>query len=58
MLKPVCRVISSEYLDKDVYLNIKAFYGAAGYEVMAPGGDRRRSADLLVMLREIGRAHV
>jgi len=55
MNRPICRIVSSEYLDKDVYLNIRAFYRAAGYRLIPPaarpkGADEDR-AKLLVVLR-------
>jgi len=55
MNRPICRIVSSEYLDKDVYLNIRAFYRAAGYRLIPPtprfDGASVRQADLLVVLR-------
>lgn len=47
----ICRIVSSDYLDKDVYLNIRAFYRAAGYRLISPGVKSDRHADLLVVLR-------
>ena len=48
-MKKTCRVITCEYCDLDVYLNVKLFYGSAGYRVVKdkPLPD----ADLLVILR-------
>jgi len=55
MDRPICRVVSSEYLDKDVYLNIRAFYRAAGFRLIPPtarlNGVTAHQADLLVVLR-------
>jgi hypothetical protein len=55
MDRPICRIISSEYLDKDVYLNIRAFYRAAGFRLIPPtarlNGVTAHQADLLVVLR-------
>lgn len=55
MDRPICRIISSDYLDKDVYLNISAFYRAAGYRLIPPtvrlNGASDDRADLLVVLR-------
>ena len=55
MDRPICRIISSDYLDKDVYLNIRAFYRAAGYRLIPPtarlNGASDDRADLLVVLR-------
>ncbi len=47
-MKPSCRIVSSDYLDRDVYLNICGFYEAAGFQLLeaAPG-----DPDLLVVLR-------
>ena len=55
--QPACLIVSSDYLDLDVALNVRAFYGCAGYRILSP---RRRSADadLLVVLRgDNGSAH-
>jgi len=55
MDRPICRIISSDYLDKDVYLNIRAFYRAAGYRLIPPtarlNGASDDQANLLVVLR-------
>jgi hypothetical protein len=55
MAKLVCRIVSSDYLDKDVYLNVRAFYRAAGFRLIPPGASSNRAsgdrADLLVVLR-------
>ena len=55
MDRPICRIVSSDYLDKDVYLNICAFYRAAGYRLIPPtarhNGASDDRADLLVVLR-------
>ena len=55
MDRPICRIVSSEYLDKDVYLNIRAFYRAAGFRLIPPtarlNGVTADQADLLVVLR-------
>jgi len=55
MDRPICRIISSDYLDKDVYLNIRAFYRAAGYRLIPPtarlNGASDEKVDLLVVLR-------
>ena len=47
-MKPTYRIASSDYLDRDVYLNVRCFYGNAGYRLV---GDPSRSVDLLVVLR-------
>jgi hypothetical protein len=47
-VKPSCRIISSDYLDRDVYLNVRGFYEAAGFRLLeSADGD----PDLLVVLR-------
>ncbi len=46
-MKPSCRIVSSDYLDRDVYLNIRGFYEAAGFQLLEASGD----PDLLVVLR-------
>ncbi|MFZ9753222.1 MAG: hypothetical protein ACO3B3_06695 [Cyanobium sp.] len=46
-VKPSCRIVSSDYLDRDVYLNICGFYEAAGFRLIEAAGD----PDLLVVLR-------
>ncbi len=49
-----CVVVSTDYLDKDVYLNIRLFYALAGYRVFvwSPASPpTSRLPDLLVMLR-------
>ena len=55
MDQTVCRIVSSEYLDKDVYLNIRAFYRAAGFRIIPPtarlNGVSNQQVDLLVVLR-------
>lgn len=55
MNRPVCWIISSDYLDKDVYLNVRAFYRAAGFRLIAPtarlNGAADDQVDLLVVLR-------
>lgn len=55
MDRPICRIVSSDYLDKDVYLNIRAFYRAAGYRLIPPtarlNGASNDRVDLLVVLR-------
>ena len=55
MVRPICRIVSSDYLDKDVYLNIRAFYRAAGYRLIPPTARLKGAADdqaeLLVVLR-------
>jgi hypothetical protein len=55
MGKPVCRILSSDYLDKDVYLNIRAFYRALGYRLTFQSANPKcvadRQVDLLVVLR-------
>ena len=55
MDRPICRIVSSDYLDKDVYLNIRAFYRAAGYRLIPPTASvndaSHDQADLLVVLR-------
>jgi hypothetical protein len=55
MDRPICRITSSDYLDKDVYLNIRAFYRAAGYRLIPPTARLNSAsddqADLLVVLR-------
>lgn len=51
-LKPSCRIVSSDFLDRDVYLNIRCFYAAAGYRLLKE--PQRRGdvdPDLLVVLR-------
>jgi hypothetical protein len=50
MAKPTCLIVSSDYLDLDVYLNIRAFYAAAGYRLLRTPG-ATSPADLLVVLR-------
>ena len=50
MGKPLCQIVSSDYLDKDVYLNIRCFYLAAGYRLI-PASRPNPEADLLVVLR-------
>jgi len=47
-VKPSCRIVSSEYLDRDVYLNVRCLYAAAGYRLQGRGG---ADPDLLVVLR-------
>ena len=55
MDRPICRIISSDYLDKDVYLNIRAFYRAVGYRLIPPTARLKGASDdqanLLVVLR-------
>ena len=49
-----CAVISTDYLDKDVYLNIELFYTLVGYRVFVwtpASPPASRSPDLIVMLR-------
>ncbi len=49
-----CAVISTDYLDKDVYLNIELFYTLAGYRVFvwSPSSPSpSQPPDLIVMLR-------
>jgi hypothetical protein len=49
-----CAVVSTDYLDKDVYLNIELFYTLVGYRVFvwSPASPpASRSPDLIVMLR-------
>ena len=49
-----CAVVSTDYLDKDVYLNVELFYSLAGYRVFVwspASATDYRSPDLLVMLR-------
>lgn len=48
--RPRCRIVSSDYLDLDVALNVRAFYGCAGYCILA-SWRRSPEADLLVVLR-------
>ena len=48
---PICQIASSDYLDKDVYLNIRVFYRSAGYRIIAPGIHWHGPVDLLVVLR-------
>jgi hypothetical protein len=45
---PTCRIVSSDYLDRDVYLNIRCFYASAGYRLIGP---EHAAVDLLVVLR-------
>lgn len=47
-MKPSCRIVSSDYLDRDVYLNVRGFYAAAGFRLLERGG---ADPDLLVVLR-------
>jgi hypothetical protein len=55
MDRPICRIVSSDYLDKDVYLNIRAFYRAVGYRLIPPAASVNNASDdqvdLLVVLR-------
>jgi hypothetical protein len=55
MNRPICRIVSSDYLDKDVYLNVRAFYRAAGFRLILPTARPNDVADdqidLLVVLR-------
>lgn len=51
MNQQLCRIVSSDYLDKDVYLNIRAFYRASGYRLITSAVSGDRGADLLVVLR-------
>jgi len=55
MGRPICRIVSSDYLDRDVYLNIRAFYRAAGFQIIPPTSRDPapvdRPVDLLVVLR-------
>jgi hypothetical protein len=54
---PACLIVSSDYLDLDVALNVRAFYGCAGYRIL-PSERRSGEADLLVVLRgDNGRSH-
>lgn len=47
-----CAVVSTDYLDKDVYLNIELFYALAGYQVYVwSPASASRSPDLIVILR-------
>jgi hypothetical protein len=46
-VKPSCRIVSSEYLDRDVYLNVRGFYAAAGFHLL----ERSPVPELLVVLR-------
>jgi hypothetical protein len=49
-----CAVVSTDYLDKDVYLNIELFYTLAGYRVYVwsqASASASRTPDLIVMLR-------
>jgi hypothetical protein len=48
-MKKTCSVLTCEYLDLDVYLNIRLFYESAGYRVHK--NRPLRNADLLVVLR-------
>lgn len=48
MKGPTCRIVSSDYLDRDVFLNIRCFYASAGYRLVGP---ERTAVDLLVVLR-------
>ncbi len=48
--KPTCLIVSSDYLDLDVALNVRAFYGCAGYRIRAESC-RSAEVDLLVVLR-------
>lgn len=48
--KPTCLIVSSDYLDLDVALNVRAFYGCAGYRIRAEPC-RSAAVDLLVVLR-------
>mgnify|MGYP006295739209 FL=1 len=43
-----CRIVSSDYIDRDVLLNVWAFYAAAGCRLQSRGG---ADPDLLVVLR-------
>lgn len=47
-MKPSCRIVSSDYLDRDVALNVRGFYAAAGFRLQGPDDP---AADLLVVLR-------
>jgi hypothetical protein len=47
--QPQCNVLSFDYLDFDVYLNIQAFYRLAGYKVVRHAD--LSSSDLVVILR-------
>lgn len=52
MINQSCAVISTDYIDKDVYLNIELFYTLAGYRVFVwSPASASRSPDLIVMLR-------
>lgn len=48
-MKKTCSVMTCEYTDLDVYLNVKLFYGSAGYRVVKD--KRPRDTALLVILR-------
>jgi len=47
-VKPSCRIVSSDFLDGDVYLNVRGFYAAAGFQLLDRGN---ASPELLVVLR-------
>jgi hypothetical protein len=49
MMRKNCCVMSYDYLDLDVWLNIRCFYRSAGYRVTT--NRTRENADLLVILR-------
>jgi hypothetical protein len=50
-LSLTCLILSYDYLDIDVYVNVRAFYRLAGYNVIL--GNRPIKASLLVVLRGI-----
>lgn len=48
-VRPTCCVVSSDYLDLDVFLNLRIFYRACGYRVRLHPSTA--AADLVVVLR-------
>lgn len=49
-VQPSCLIVSSDYLDLDVALNVRAFYSCIGYRILSKS-DRHEAVDLLVVLR-------